>query len=658
MNRSIHAKLLAALAVAIVILGTLGVLTYRAIGQLVEDNRRVAQSNVVLLELDGVLSAMLFAESAVRAALVEGAEPAPELSALEEPRIRQRLDRVDRLTADNPDQRRRVERLRQAVDARLDDLRRSLEVARADGYDAARRHDATGPGKQRMERLREVVGSIRAEERRLLRMRAEESRRSGVRALWASGLLVVLLLVQLVAAFVMVRHELNARRRFAEELRLSRERFELAVRGSRDGIWDWDVRSDEVYFSPQWKHQLGYEDQEISGTFAEWESRLHPDDHDRALATVKAYHEGRLPFYELEHRLRHKDGSYRWILARGVALRDAEGKPYRMSGSHTDITARKQAERQLAEQNRLLEEAVRSEREAHRALKEAQVRLVQTEKLASLGQMVAGVAHEINNPLAFVTNNLAVLQRDLAELSKLLSLYRQADELIASGDPELGRRIRELAEPLDLAYTVESLPTLLLRTRDGMKRIHQIVKNLRDFARLDEGDLKDADINEGIRSTVEILRGHAAKRNVAITLDLAPLPAVLCYPGKINQVVLNLLSNAIDACPCGGEVTVRTRPAATGDGVELHVIDTGHGIPSEIQDKIFDPFFTTKPVGQGTGLGLSISYGIVQEHGGRITVESSTGRGAHFTVALPLHPPRATGSGEFRAILEGAHDTV
>jgi PAS domain S-box-containing protein len=652
MNRSIQAKLLMALAVALTILGTLGVLTYRTIRRLVSDNERVVHSNEVLMELDGVLGAVLVAEGAVQHMLVAAPESVPDRQISQRKAIEERLTELERQLVDEPDQLARIARLKPLVTARLDLLGDTLDRARSRGFEAARRQAAEGSGQLLTQRLRAASTAIRLEEQRLLRRRVEESRRSSTDALWAFGLLVALFLASLGLAFALVRNELNERRRVAEELRLSRERFELAVRGSTDGIWDWDILTDEVYFSPQWKSLLGYEDHEITGGFSEWESRLHPDDHDRAMATIKGYHEGRLPLYELEHRLRHKDGSYRWILARGVALRDARGVPYRMSGSHSDITERKLAERQLAEQNRLLAEAVRSERDAHRAMKDAQVRLIQTEKLASLGQMVAGVAHEINNPLAFVTNNLAVLQRDVAELTRLLGLYREADDLIAAGRPELERRVRGVAEPLDFGYTLENLPMLLQRSREGLKRISQIVKNLRDFARLDEDDLKEADLNAGIGSTLEILRGHALKRSVQLKLDLQPLPPVLCYPGKINQVVLNLLSNAIDACPCGGEVTVRTRRADAEDAVELHVIDTGHGIPADIQGKIFDPFFTTKPIGQGTGLGLSISYGIVQEHGGRITLESAPGRGAHFTVILPRRPPQKIGSGEFAAIRE------
>jgi signal transduction histidine kinase len=251
--------------------------------------------------------------------------------------------------------------------------------------------------------------------------------------------------------------------------------------------------------------------------------------------------------------------------------------------------------------------------------------------------MVAGVAHEINNPLTFVSNNVVVLQRDLGDLAELLRLYRQADDTLAAHLPELWERIRARAEEIDLAYTLDNLPGLLARSRDGLARIQQIVKNLRDFARLDESELKEVDVNTGIESTLTIIRGKAKKHGVELASELAPLPPVTCHPAQINQVVLNLLANAIDACLAGGRVTVRTRPGP--DGVEVHFIDTGSGIGPAIRDKVFDPFFTTKPPGEGTGLGLSISYGIVRDHGGRISFESAPGGGTHFVVVLPLRPP-------------------
>ena len=289
----------------------------------------------------------------------------------------------------------------------------------------------------------------------------------------------------------------------------------------------------------------------------------------------------------------------------------------------------------LERQHAALERATAQEHEAHEALKRAQSQLVQSEKLAALGQMVAGVAHEINNPLSFVVNNVAVLQRDVVAVRELVDLYRQAE---ASAGTDLQHRLRAAAERIDVDHTLGSLDRLLVRAREGLRRIEQIVTDLRGFARLDEGERNDADLNAGIASTVNIVRGQAAKRNVEIALEFGRLPPVSCEAAKINQVILNLIANAIDACSDGGCVTVRT--SCEEVGVAIDVVDTGTGIAPDIRGRIFDPFFTTKPIGKGTGLGLSISYGIVQEHGGSIEVDSTPGRGTRFTLRLPLEDAR------------------
>jgi PAS domain S-box-containing protein len=335
----------------------------------------------------------------------------------------------------------------------------------------------------------------------------------------------------------------------------------------------------------------------------------------------------------------------RWVAATKVPYRNVQGVVAGLVGIAHDITGRKRAESLLREQNERLEQAARSERlaheelkRAHGALKRAQSQLVQSEKLASLGQMVAGVAHEINNPLSFVANNVAVLQRDLRAIAGTLELYRRADPLIDAQQPALAGEIRDLAERADLAYTMSNIPELLTRSREGLRRIQQIVKDLRDFARLDESDLHDVDLNDGVRSTVNIILGVAKKRQVKIEMDLAPLPPASCYPAKINQVVMNLLANAVQASHEGGTVTVRTR--LENGRIRIDVADQGTGIPEHVRERIFDPFFTTKPPGEGTGLGLSISYGIIQDHGGQIEVETETGKGSTFTVTLPPKRPR------------------
>jgi PAS domain S-box-containing protein len=319
-----------------------------------------------------------------------------------------------------------------------------------------------------------------------------------------------------------------------------------------------------------------------------------------------------------------------------------DGKPIGIQGIFWDVSERLRAEEKLKEQNVTLAELAQSEHEAHEALKLAQSRMVQTEKLASLGQLVAGVAHEINNPLAFVSNNIAVLERDLTEFVVLVGLYRQQHQSAGADRLALDTRIREQSEQLDVDYCLENLPRIIERTREGLRRIERIVKDLRLFARVDEGEWNHVDLNPGIESSVNMVQGYARKKGVALVTDLGALPPVRCRAARVHQVVVNLMMNAIDACSTGGTVTIRTRPDAEGGSVRIEVADTGTGIDPKIRERIFDPFFTTKPVGHGTGLGLSISYGIVQEHEGTIDVQSAPGAGSCFTVRLPVQPKRPT----------------
>jgi signal transduction histidine kinase len=264
--------------------------------------------------------------------------------------------------------------------------------------------------------------------------------------------------------------------------------------------------------------------------------------------------------------------------------------------------------------------------------------IFQAEKLASLGLLSAGVAHEINNPLAYVANNLAVLERDCRSLSGLLEAYEQAQPMLAAACPEVAERIDQISEAIDLPYVRSNLEQLLTSTRKGVKRISGIVENLRRFARLDQAAVDRVDLKQAINSSLELIRSQLEQRQITVEQQVGGALPVICAPAQINQVVLNLLVNAMQAIEATGRVggLIKIETLARGDEVILEVADDGCGIPVEILPRIFDPFFTTKPVGQGTGLGLAISHGIIVDHGGRIEVESTPGRGSRFRVFLPV----------------------
>jgi PAS domain S-box-containing protein len=437
-----------------------------------------------------------------------------------------------------------------------------------------------------------------------------------------------------------LENELAERRRVEEALRASEGFHHSLVESLPQSILRKDREGRFTFGNQKFCNALGLPLEEVIGKtdfefFPQALAEKYRHDDRRVLETGDVFETIE------EHVTTHGEKLYVHVIK--TPLRDAQGAILGVQGIFWDVTERKRAEEQLVTQNVRLQEMARSEHQAHADLKQAQSRMVQSEKLASLGQMVAGVAHEINNPVAFVSNNVAVLERDVGEMRDLLAMYVEADDLIARERPGLLGRISAFRERVDMTYTLENIRGLLARSRDGLNRIQQIVGHLRLFARLEEGQVNEADINGGIESTVAIIRNIARKKQVQLEMDLGELPHVTCYAAKINQVLMNLLTNAIDACDEGRTVTVRTRAGA--DGVRIEVADNGCGIAPEHRDRIFDPFFTTKPVGQGTGLGLSISYGIIQDHGGTIEVDSTVGQGTCFTIHLPLRPKPAPKDG-------------
>jgi PAS domain S-box-containing protein len=268
--------------------------------------------------------------------------------------------------------------------------------------------------------------------------------------------------------------------------------------------------------------------------------------------------------------------------------------------------------------------------------KRLQDQLRQSEKMAALGQLAAGVAHEINNPVGFVTSNLGTLSEYCQTCSTLVSLYGEYADAIVKNDFESSRLILQEIDQLrrqeDLSFIIEDRANLIDECLDGMKRIREIVQGLKSFARADDNNPVEVDLNAAIESTLKVV-WNELKYKCEIRKQLGVLPLVRCNAGQINQVVANLLVNAAHAIPEHGIIIIATE--ALDNDVIVRITDTGTGIPPEVLPCIFDPFFTTKPVGKGTGLGLSISHGIITEHGGAIEVQSEIGKGTTFTVRLP-----------------------
>lgn len=257
--------------------------------------------------------------------------------------------------------------------------------------------------------------------------------------------------------------------------------------------------------------------------------------------------------------------------------------------------------------------------------------LQQSEKLASIGQLAAGVAHEINNPVGYISSNIVTLNRYLNDIFQLLAVYEQMESAVT--DTALQQQLQALKQALDLDYLRKDIPALIGESAEGVARVKKIVQDLKDFSRQDEAEWQMADLHKGLESTLNIVHNEI-KYKAEVVREYGELPMVQCIPSQLNQVFMNLLVNAAHAIDERGVIHVRS--GTEGDWVWVEVQDNGKGIRPEHLGRLFDPFFTTKPVGKGTGLGLSISYGIVQKHGGRIEVESELGQGSRFRVWLPL----------------------
>ncbi|MBA2620425.1 MAG: response regulator [Acidobacteria bacterium] len=303
-----------------------------------------------------------------------------------------------------------------------------------------------------------------------------------------------------------------------------------------------------------------------------------------------------------------------------------------------EITVERALERRAlmrnARQYKLDLEARNSELASGKAeLERLQAQIIHSEKMASLGQLAAGIAHELNNPVGFIYGNMDVLNDCIGSLTRLLAFYDKA-ELPESISADAAR----LKDEIDYEGTLEDLSSIVTDCRDGAQRIRDIVQNLRTFSRLDEAEFKKTDVHEGIDSTVRLLSRYYSSDNITLVRNYDALPPIDAFSGQLNQVWMNLLVNAAQAVggkEGGGEVSITT--TAFEDTVAVAIKDTGGGISPEHLNRIFEPFYTTKSVGEGTGLGLSISFGIVERHGGSIKVDSEINKGTTFSVTLPIN---------------------
>lgn len=431
-------------------------------------------------------------------------------------------------------------------------------------------------------------------------------------------------------------------------LRESENRFKELAENISALIWITNANHVPIFCNQFWFNT--YHIQANTMTRQQWLNAIHPDDRDKVTESYRRAAEERSKF-KIQYRLQDTDGKITWIYETAVPRIQENGRFAGLMGCGMDITSQKQAEAVLARSNEQLEEEVAKRTQElfeinrtlefeknqqlllNNQLKETQTHLVQAEKMASIGQLAAGIAHEINNPLGYINSNLSSLKQYTQTMIETITIAEILSQQLPATHPAV-QRFKQLQKNNDLNFLKTDLPDLVNESIEGVTRTKKIVQDLRDFSRIDKPELDLFDIEAGLDATLNIVHNEL-KYKAQVIKEYAGLQAFECVGAQLNQVFLNLLVNAAQAIEDFGKIYVRTG-YLDAKWLWIEIEDTGKGIPEEIQAKIFDPFFTTKPVGKGTGLGLSLSYQIVQKHHGRIELDSTLGKGSRFRIIFPI----------------------
>lgn len=427
-----------------------------------------------------------------------------------------------------------------------------------------------------------------------------------------------------------LQEQLRERTAIEQALRESEHRLAKAHQVANIGNWVWDIQSDTITWSREVYSMFGVHPLTFEPNIANFMACVHPEDREAVASALRKSLNTGAP-YHFDHRIVLADGTIRYISEQGELEYDDLGNAPRMFGTAHDITAHKLVEQALLKEK--AEQAVLIKK-----LEEAHHQLLQSEKLASIGQLAAGVAHEINNPIGYVQSNLGTLNNYINDLFQIVAACETA-RMAAPSQHQAFQDLDGLIGKLDLPYLKEDIPALLRESKEGITRVRKIVQDLKDFSRLDSlPDWQLADLESGLESTLNIVQNEI-KYKADVVKAYQPIPKVACLPSQLNQVFMNLMVNAAHAID-GKRGTITLHTGMRGDDqVFIEVVDDGKGIPPEIRNKIFDPFFTTKPVGKGTGLGLSLAYSIINKHHGHFEVDSEVGKGTTFRVVLPIQQP-------------------